>query len=94
MQYFYIVVCIIAGNEEMCRVGLNPYQLTKWGRRLATENPEHTYLMYRQPITLTGHICFYKNLPPFKSKAPSKNTFDWDTFEARRGSDFDIDITR
>ena len=94
MQYFYIVVCIIAGNEEMCRVGLNPHQIIEWGRREATRHPERTYELFRQPITRTGTLSFYKQLPPFEPKVPSKDTFDWDAFEARRGSDFDIDITR
>ncbi len=37
MQYFYIVVYTIVGDDlTMCKVGLNPRQLTKWGRREAT----------------------------------------------------------
>ena len=94
MQYFYIVVCIIAGNEEMCKVGLNPYQLTEWGRRLATIHPERTYMMFRQPITQTGFPCFYRHLPPLESKVSSKDTFDWNAFEAHKGADLDVDVTR
>ena len=89
MQYFYIVVCTIAGNEEMCKVGLNPYQLTEWGRRLATIHPERTYMMFRQPITQTGLPCFYKHLPPFESKVSSKDTFDLDESEAQQGTNSD-----
>ena len=68
----------IVGNDgiAICRVGLNLYQLTKWGRRLATIHPERNYLLFKQPITHTGHVCFYKKLLPFKSKASSKDTFD------------------
>mgnify|MGYP003497239954 CR=1 FL=1 len=95
MQYFYIVVYTIVGDDmTMCKIGLNPHQLIELGRREATRHPERTYKLFRQPITRTGLPCFYRQLPPFKSKASSKDTFDWDAFEARRGSDFDIDITR
>lgn len=95
MQYFYIVVYTIVGDDlEMCKIGLNPYQMTEWGRREATKHPERTYKLFRQPITRTGSISFYKQLPPFESKVSSKETFDWDAFEAQRGADFDIDVTR
>lgn len=93
MQYFYIVVYTIVSDDiTMCKIGLNPCQLILWGRREATKHPERTYELFRQPITHTGHICFYKQLPPFKSKASSKDTFD--AFEARQGSDMDIDVTQ
>lgn len=93
MQYFYIVGYTFVGDDfTMCKVGLNPHQLTSWGRREATKNPERSYGLYRQPITRTGTPCFYKTLPPFKSKVESKVPFDWDAFEASRGADQDIDI--
>lgn len=95
MQYYYIVVYTIVGDDmTMCKIGLNPHQLIEWGRREATKHPERTYRLYRQPITRTGSLSFYKQLPPFESKVPSKDTFDWDAFEASRGSDMDIDIHR
>ena len=90
MQYFYIV----GDDLTMCKIGLNPHQLTKWGRREATKHPERSYKLFRQPITQTGTLSFYKQLPPFESKVSSKETFDWGAFEACRGDDFDIDVTR
>ena len=49
MQYFYIVVYTIVGDDlTMCKIGLNPHQLTKWGRREATKHPERSYKLYRQ----------------------------------------------
>lgn len=57
MQYFYIV----GDDLTMCKVGLNPQQLIKWGRKEATKHPEHSYRLYRQSITRTGKITFYKH---------------------------------
>lgn len=100
MQYYYIVVYTIVGDDmTMCKIGLNPHQIIEWGRREATRHPERTYKLFRQPVTRTGLLSFYKELPPFTSKVPSKvsleEPFDWDFFEAEhRGADFDIDITR
>ena len=95
MQYFYIVVYTIVGDDmTMCKIGLNPHQIIEWGRREATRHPERTYELFRQPITRTGTLSFYKQLPPFEPKVPSKDNFDWDAFEAHKGADFDIDVTR
>ena len=95
MQYYYIVVYTIVGDDmTMCKIGLNPHQLIEWGRREATKHPERTYELFRQPITRTGTLSFYKQLPPFEPKVPSKDNFDWDAFEAHKGADFDIDVTR
>lgn len=96
MQYYYIVVYTIVGDDmTMCKIGLNPHQIIEWGRREATRHPERTYRLFRQPITRTGLLSFYKELPPFASKVPSKVSFDRDAFEAEhRGADFDIDINR
>ena len=46
---------------------LNPQQLTKWGRREATKYPERSYKLYRQSITHTGKITFYKQLKSYAS---------------------------
>ena len=101
MQYFYIVVYTIVGDDlTMCKIGLNPHQLTKWGRREATKHPERSYKLYRQSITQTGKIIFYKTLNSYVSdvehslKVIKNNGFDWDAFDASRGADFDIDVTR
>ena len=93
MQYYYIVAYIIVGDDfTMCKVGLNPHQLIKWGRKEATKHPERTYELYRQPITSSGVIKYCKDLAPFaKSNEPE---FNWDEFEASRGADMDIDIHR
>lgn len=68
MQYYYIVIYWEAGDMTMCKIGLNPYQLTEWGRREATRHPERIYELFRQPITRTGLLHFYKKLPPFFPK--------------------------
>ena len=95
MQYYYIVVyTIVGGDIAICKIGLNPHQLIKWGRRETTKHPERTYELFRQPITRTGLPYFYRQLPPFEPKVPSKDTFDWDAFEVHKGADFDIDVTR
>lgn len=87
MQYFYIV----GDDLTMCKIGLNPHQIIEWGRREATKHQDRTYRLYRQPITRTGSLSFYKQLPPFESKVSSKDPFDC---EACKGDDFDIDVTR
>lgn len=100
MQYFYIVVYTIVGDDlTMCKIGLNPQQLTKWGRKEATKHPERSYKLYRQSITHTGKITFYKQLKSYATEVEhslkvAKEGFDWDAFEANRGSDMDIDIRR
>lgn len=102
MQYYYIVVYTIVGDDmTMCKVGLNPHQLTEYGRREATKHQERTYSLYRQPITRTGKIMFYKTLNSYVSnvehslKVIKNNGFDWNAFEAKhQGVDFDIDVTR
>lgn len=58
MQYFYIVVYTIV-DLTLCKVGLNPQQLTKWGR---------SYKLYRQSITHTGKITFYKQLKSYATE--------------------------
>lgn len=101
MQYFYIVVYTIIGDDlTMCKMGLNPHQLIEWGRREATKYPDRNYKLFRQPITRTGKITFYKNLISYVTavehslKVVECNGFDWNAFEASRGSDMDIDIHR
>lgn len=109
MQYFYIVVYTIVDDDlTMCKIGLNPHQLIEWGRREATKHPERSYKLYRQPITRTGKISFVKCLTPFADKkleaakkavehslkVVESGGFDWDAFEASRGSNMDIDIHR
>lgn len=70
MQYFYIVVYTTVGNGiTMCKIGLNPHQIIEWGRKEATKHPKRTYQLFRQPITRTGQLIFYKQLSPFKPKA-------------------------
>ena len=69
MQYFYIVVYTIVDDDlTMCKIGLNPHQLTKWGRREATKHPERSYKLYRQSITHTGKITFYKQLKSYATE--------------------------
>ena len=85
MQYFYIVVYTIVGDDlTMCKIGLNPHQIIEWGRREATIYPERSDKLYRQPITRTGEIMFYKALTPYVTNVKPSS----------KGVDFDIDITR
>lgn len=85
MQYFYIVVYTVVGDDlTMCKIGLNPHQIIEWGRREATRYPERSYKLYRQPITRTGEIMFYKTLTPYVTNVEP----------SLKGVDFDIDITR
>ena len=66
MQYFYIVVYTIVGDDlTMCKIGLNPHQLIEWGRREATKHQDRTYMLFRQPITSTDTPVFYDYLKPY-----------------------------
>ena len=61
----------------------------------ATKYPERSYKLYRQSITHTGKITFYKQLKSYATEVEhslkvAKEGFDWDAFEA----DMDIDICR
>lgn len=96
MQYFYIVVYTIVGDDmTMCKIGLNPHQLIEWGRREATKHQDRTYRLYRQPITSTGTLMFYKYLEPYNPTPQHiESDFNWEVFETSRGSDMDIDIHR
>ena len=65
MQYFYIVVYTIVGDDmTMCKIGLNPHQLIEWGRREATKHQDRDYELFA--ITRTGSLSFYKHLSPFE----------------------------
>lgn len=59
----------------------------------ATKHPERSYKLYRQSITHTGKITFYKQLKSYATEVEhvAKEGFDWDAFE---GADMDIDIRR
>lgn len=66
MQYYYSVVYTTVGDDiAICKIGLNPHQLIEWGRREATKHQDRNYSLYRQPVTRTGKIMFYKHLAPF-----------------------------
>ena len=95
MQYFWIVCHDMVGDDfTLDRVFLQPKQAIEWGRRKATQNPDYNYKLYKQPITRTGEITFYKYLRPFNSKPQEVSEFNWDEFEAKRGADMDIDVVR
>ena len=70
---------------------LNP----NYRRREATKHQDRTYRLYRQPITRTGTLMFYKYLEPYNPTLQHiESDFNWEVFEASRGSDMDIDIRR
>lgn len=80
MQYFYIIVYTIVGDDMiMCKIGLNPHQLIEWGRREASKHQDRTYRLYKQPITSTGTITFCKYLEPYNpTRQHIKFDFRWD----------------
>ena len=92
MQYFYIVVYTIVGDDlTMCKIGLNPHQIIEWGRREATKHPERAYKLYKQPIIRTGIIRYCKDLEPFtKSNVAPVIPFDWDAYDAVHPNDLHI----
>ena len=73
---------IVDDDLILCKFGLNPHQLIEWGRREATKHLERTYMLFRQPVTQTGTLSFYKQLPPFESK----ESFDLEESDTCQGS--------
>ena len=68
MQYFYIVVYTIVGDDmTMCKIGLNPHQIIEWGRREATRHLDRHYIVARQPITDNGKITMCAEISPSKT---------------------------
>lgn len=69
------------------------------GTKRGNKHQDRDYQLFRQPITQTGKITFYKQLKSYVTEVEHslkvvKEGFDWDAFEANRGSDMDIDIRR
>ena len=82
-QFFYLVAHDIVGDDFVAdKIFLQEYEAIRWGRNLATKNPDYNVSLYRQEITRTGTLECIKGLGPYKTS--DDEPFDWDSFERER----------
>lgn len=65
-QYFYLVGHDIVGDDFVAdKIFLQEHEALRWGKRLATKNPDYSVKLYKQEITRTGKLEFVKQLRAF-----------------------------
>lgn len=65
-QYFYLVGHDIVGDDFVAdKIFLQEHEALRWGRRLATKNPDYSVKLYKQEITRTDKLEFVKQLKAF-----------------------------
>lgn len=65
-QYFYLVGHDITGDDFVAdKIFLQEHEALRWGKRLATKNPNYSVKLYKQEITRTGKLEFVKQLGAF-----------------------------
>lgn len=65
-QYFYLVGHDITGDDFVAdKIFLQEHEALRWGRKLATKNPDYSVKLYKQEITRTGKLEFVKQLKAF-----------------------------
>lgn len=64
-QYFYLVGHDILGDFVPDKIFLQEHEALRWGRKLATKNPDYSVKLYKQEITRTGTLKFVKQLKAF-----------------------------
>lgn len=65
-QYFYLVGHDIVGDDFVAdKIFLQEHDALRWGRKLATKNPDYSVKLYKQEITRTGKLEFVKQLKAF-----------------------------
>lgn len=75
-QYFYLVVHTVVGDDlSIDKIFLQEHDAIRWGKVLATKNPEYSVGLYRQEIARTATVKFVKNLTAYKSSG-SDNDID------------------
>lgn len=67
-QYFYLV---IHTDLEDCvfvdKIFLQEHDAIRWGKRLATKNPDYSVSLYKQEITRTDTLKYAKTLSRYSS---------------------------
>lgn len=65
-QYFYLVAHDIVGDDFVAdKIFLQERDALRWGKKLATKNPDYSVKLYKQEITRTGKLKFVKQLKAF-----------------------------
>lgn len=64
-QYFYLVGYDAFYHFEAAKIFLQEHEAVRWGRKLATKNPDYSVKLYKQEITRTGKLEFVKQLKAF-----------------------------
>lgn len=68
-QYFYLVAFQYSGSVLIPdKIFLQEYQAVKYGRKLATSNPNTTVSLYKQEITTNGVLLKVKQLKPYEKQ--------------------------
>lgn len=66
-QYFYLVTYGIKEDVQVPgKIFLQEHDAVRWGKTLATKNPEYSVSLYKQEIARTAMIQFVKKLTPYK----------------------------
>lgn len=66
-QYFYLVAHTVVGDDLFIdKIFLQESDAIRWGRTLATKNPDYSVGLYGQEITRKATVKFVKFLPAFK----------------------------
>lgn len=75
-QYFYLVAHTIVGDDlHIDKIFLQEHDVIRWGKVLATKNPDYSVGLYRQEIARTATVRFVKTLTAYKSSG-SDNDID------------------
>lgn len=75
-QYFYLVAHTVVGDDLFIdKIFLQESDAIRWGKVLATKNPDYSVGLYRQEIARTATVKFVKYLTAYKSSG-SDNDID------------------
>lgn len=68
-QYFYLVAFQYYNSSILIpdKIFLQEYQAIKYGRKLATSNPNTKVSLYKQEITTQGVLLKVKQLEPYET---------------------------
>lgn len=78
-QYFYLVAHTVVGDDlAVDKIFLQEHDAVRWGRTLATKNPDYSVGLYRQEISRTAVLGYAKGLTPFKPQKGADSDIDHD----------------
>lgn len=70
-QYFYLVAHMVVGDDlYIDKIFLQEHDAIRWGKVLATKNPDYSVSLYRQEIARTAMVKFVKYLEGYSPYCP------------------------